>query len=264
MNKPIQEGTPTVAVVPRRDFSARRLNEIVNHPEVRPWVADPSEGVLDLTAAARNRDNVLLMGEHGCCLCFKLMPGLYEVHTQILPEGRGRWALAFVKAGATWMFENTDAFEVVTRVPHGHPAARTLTVAAGMRLEGTRPDGCKFNGVVTPAEIYSLRIQDWLVRADHLIAVGRGVHEEMHRQAHAKGVTATPHEDDENHNRIVGATFNITLGGYVEKAVALYNRWAAMARHPLIQLVSVLPPVIRFDIGTMRLVNGKIEVTPNV
>jgi hypothetical protein len=251
---------PQVSI--ERTFSAKRLNEILNHPDVRPWVADPAEGAIDITSAVRNQNNVLLLGAFGGCLCFKLAPGLYEVHSQFLPEGRGPWALAFVKAGAHWMFTNTDALEIVTRVPYGHQAARTLTVAAGMQLEFTRPDGCMFEGKLTPVDIYTMSLQHWLQKASSLIERGRRVHEEMYAQAKELGVKDKPHADDPDHNRVVGAAFEMAMGGQLMKAIGAYNRWATLSRHAPISLISATPPTIKFDIGLMKIVNGKIEITP--
>lgn len=244
-----------------REFSAKRINEVLNHPEVRPSIAD-GNGPVDITEQVRDPKNVLLMGKFGGCFCYQLAPGIYEVHTQVLPEGRGPWALAFVKAGSHFMFTKTDAVEIVTRVPHGHGTARTLSVAAGMQFELTRPDGCKFGGKLTAVDIFTLHIQAWVQKAAGLIDTGKFVHAEMNRQAKLKGIKEQPHENDDDHNRIVGAVFDMVKGGQIDKAAALYNRWALIARHPLIKPISATPPTIGMDIGLMRLVNGKIELVP--
>ena len=243
-----------------REHDARRINAVLNHPVVRPWVADLGAGEIDLTPAVENGNNVLLMGEHGGCFCFCVRPGLYEVHTQVLPAGRGEWALEFVRAGATWMFTHTDAYEIMTRVSHGHFAAKALTLAAGMKYEFTRDEGPSFKGTHPPCDIYSLRMWDWVQNAGGLVESGQYLHERIQSEAKRLGITTELHGDDENHNRYAGATLEMVLGGQVPKAVLFYNRWAFAARHPMIALVSEQPPVIRFDIGLMTIRDGEIEV----
>lgn len=243
-----------------REHTAERLNAVVNHPVVRPWVADEAAGVLDMTETVASDNTILLMGEYGGCLCFKMLPGVYEVHTQVVPEGRGQWALDFVRAGAHWMFTHTDAFEILTRVPRGHTAAKALTLAAGMNYEFTRPDGCRFRERVLPVDIYGFRIQDWVNHAQGLVERGAWFHDRLHAEAARLGIEDKPHGDDENHNRYVGATYDMVAGGQAGKAVTFYNRWALAARHPTIALISREPPVVRFDIGLLAMRGGDIEV----
>lgn len=252
--------TSRPAVEVSRSFSSKRLNELANHPDIRPTIDDPDKGVLDLSPQIASMDNVFVVGEHGGCLLLKLTPSLYEAHTMVRPEGRGPWALSMVKAVERWMFCNTDACEILTRVPHGHQAARTLSVAAGMSFEFTRPDGGKFKGVMTPVDIYGITIQTWLQKDAGLAEQGREIHDSMRRQADKLGIKDQPHEDDEDHNRVVGACFEMLVGGQTHKAVAIYNRWAQVSRHKPIELLLLDPPTIRMDVGIMRLVSGKLEM----
>lgn len=256
--------TPIATVKIRREYDAVRLNKVLNHPDVRPWVADAGEGTLDVSLQVANRGNILLMGQHGGCLLFRVMPGMYEVHTQVLPNARGAWALAMVRAGAHWMFTHTDAFEIVTRVPRPHRAAKGLTIAAGMRLEFTREGECRFRGEIVPVDLYSFRIQDWVTKASGLEQVGRWFHERMHAEAARLNITTPPHGDDPNHFRYVGAAYEMVRHGQVAKAINFYNRWAVMARHAPVELLCASPVAIRFDIGILKLVNGgkDIEIIP--
>jgi len=245
-----------------REFDAKHINQVINHPVVRPDVADLGNGHLDISPVVENQNNVLLMGEYDGCPCFCVQPGLYEVHTQVLPEGRGKWALDFVRAGMDWMFTHTDAVEITTRVPREHKAAKILTVAAGMKFEFERQDGVCFRGQDMPVDIYAVRIQDWARVAAHALAErGEWLHRRMAEEAARIGLTDKPHDNDENHNVYAGATYEMAAAGQVRKAVIWYNRWAFMARHPLISLVSETPPAIRMDIGLMVIkAGGNIEV----
>ena len=158
-----------------RHRTAEALNEIVNDPHVRPWVA-PGTEPLDLTFQVANENNVCLVGEHGCCVFLKAMPGVYEVHTQVKREGRGEWTNALTRACAHWMYLRTDAYEIMTRVPQGHIGAKAAAQNAGMRYDFTREKECLFRGQMIDVHIYSFRIQDWLVvRPEGLVDVGRSI-----------------------------------------------------------------------------------------
>lgn len=248
-----------------REFDARNINTLINHPDVRADVADLGDGVLDISAPVANKANVLLMGEWGGCFCYCLQPGLYEVHTQALPEGRGRWVLDFVRAGMHWMFVNTDAVEIMTRVPRSHAAAKAVTLAAGMRYEFSRDPGVKFRGVVQPVDIYSIRIQDWIsTHPEALADRGEWLHQRMLQEARRLGVSDPPHDDDDSHNVYVGATYEMAAAGQMRKAVIFYNRWAIAARQKTIALVSEDPPAIRMDLGIMRFRDGDVEVVREI
>ena len=250
----------------KRATDAGHLNAILNHPTVRPWVAPKAEGVLDLTGMVADERNVVLMGELGGCAFLWLQPGIYEVHTQVLREGRGKWTRALTEACVRHMFTRTEAYEIVTRVPAGHLAAKAAAEAQGMRFEFTRPEGCLFRDRPTDVHIYSFRLQDWVVRGDGLAETGAWLHSRMEQEADRLGITVPRHDEDPNHNRYVGAAVEMVLGGRPGKGVAFYNRWVSLARQTRggmlqhVSLVSENPTVIRFDIGLMRFHADDIEV----
>lgn len=243
-----------------RAYDAARFNQILNDPAVRPWVADAQEGTLDVSPAVANRNNILLMGDHGGCMFFALQVGLFEVHTAFLPSGRGEWSRNFLWGVGLWMFTRTHAVEILTRVPHGHLAARTATLGAGMHPAWTREDCCVFRGRPVPVEIFSAKVQDWVWEAPWLAEMGQSFHDSINQQAAALGITEQPHEDDDNHNRIVGLCFQMFRWGQAAKATVLYNRWALASRHRTIELVQADPPVVKFDVGFLTLENGALKL----
>lgn len=249
----------------RRENEADRLNEIINHPDVRPFVASPAAGAIDASSQAQNPNNILLVGDHGACLFVLLVAGIYEVHTNVLPSGRGEWMWEFGVSCAHWIFTRSPAYEVLTRIPEGHVAARVAALRQGMRHDFVRPNGIWFDGCMVDCNIHSISVQDWIRTAPGLVDRGRWVHQRMHEDALALGIEASFHEDDENHNRYVGASIDMAAAGYAVKGVALYNRWAQIARHRTITLLSVAPASIRFDLGIMRFKpNGDIEIVREV
>jgi hypothetical protein len=248
-----------------RHTTAEWLNQVANHEAVRPWIA-PGTEPLDLSAQVSDKRNVLLMGEHGGCLFVQIGPGIFEVHTQVLPSGRGAWTRALSEACALYMFTRTEAYEIMTRVPDGHVGAKAGALAQGFRHEFIREKAYLFRGRLSDIHICGLRIQDWAARAPGMVELGHWLHERMHQELARLGISDPTHEDDENHNRYAGVTLEMARGGQLPKAVLFYNRWASLARHSRggkiahIALVSRDPPVIRFDLGLMKLVGDDIEV----
>jgi len=231
-----------------RTFDAKRINEIVNDPSIYPWVCGQVEGPpLDVSRLLENNAHVALFGEHGGAIFFCHCPGYYEIHSQALPSGRGEWALQAARDAFFWMFTNTDAIEIVTRVPKGNLPARAITKAVHGAYEFTNPNGWVFKGKVIPADIFSWRIQDWIRNTISLSQYGKQVHEDLEKQYEFHGFKHTPHPDNEMHDRWAGAAYCMLAGGYPGKAIDLYNRWAVMADYQPIKLLSVKPPII--DIG---------------
>lgn len=243
-----------------RSFDADRINEILNDPTVRPDVADLSEGQMDISASVKNENNVLLLGEHGGCMFFQILPGIFEVHTVTNLMGRGRWIANFVLDAGDWMFTKTPCFEIVTRVPTEHQGAKRLAMHAGMMQEFTRDGGCVWRGKKMDVEIYSYRIQDWIKRSTTFEEKGRVFHDFLHSEADRLGITASAHADDPEHNKYVGAALEMAEWGQVGKAVSFYNRWALAARHPTVSLLSSSPLAIKMDIGILRIQDGKMRV----
>lgn len=243
-----------------RETDAKGINLILNHPEVRPWVAEFGEGVIDITPAVENLDNILLMGEHGAIFFFNILPGTYECHTQILPSGRGEWSSKFAVAVLDWMFSKSNAWEVTTRVPAGHIGALALAKGVGFRHEFTSMEPCLFMGKTVTASILRVSIHDWLARSAHFFDLGEALHKQMASEATRLGITTPPHAEDIFHDQVAGCAIELARNGLMTKALYLYNRWSVLARHRLISMVSMDPPVIRMDIGDMHIKETGIEI----
>jgi hypothetical protein len=115
-----------------RSFDADRLNSLVNHPSIRPFVG--GKGELDLTRAVGLDCNYFLEGEHGGFFFEWSAPDTHEVHTFILPEGRGVWAFEFALSARAYMAGVTE--HLWTRVPVADRHTRIFTLKAGFRRCG--------------------------------------------------------------------------------------------------------------------------------
>lgn len=243
----------------------RTVNDVLNHRDVRPWIANGTE-IIDISAQIADSRNVFLFGEHGGVGFLHAQDGVYEAHTSVMPAGRGEWTRDMTESCVRFMFTRTDAYEITTRIPKGHIAAKAAAEAQGMRFEFTRENGVVFRNRVVDCHVYSFRIQDWIPRAQGIVKTGEWLHWRMENEANRLGLDIPTHEPDENHNRYVGASVEMMFGGQFVKAVTLYNRWVTLARHirdgqlQHVSLVSVNPLVVKFDIGFMRFHDDDIEV----
>lgn len=144
-----------------RTYSAQRVNEVLNHPSVYPWVIGPFSGVLDCTEAIIDGNMIALFGEHGGYLFSQVCDGVYDGHSAVLPEARGRWAISAAREAVAFMFRNTAAKEIMMACPHGNLAVRGLVRILKAKYRGTIIDGWYLNGQIVPSDIYSLTKSDW-------------------------------------------------------------------------------------------------------
>lgn len=224
-----------------RQFTARLLNKVVNDPSVYDWVRGTFEGPMDLTPIVANHNNVLLMGEHGGILFMQHQQGLYEAHAQVVTAGRGKWATEMTQEALHWMFTRTDAVEIVTRVPRGNIGALALTKRMGFVLEFTRNKGWTKAGQPIPADVYSLKVQDWMRDAPGLKQRGDWFHTKLEAEYERIGANHGIHPDDDTHDQFVGATIDMIFGGQPQKATVFYNRWAVMAGYQPIRIMTLAP-----------------------
>jgi len=228
-----------------REFSAERINVVANHPVVRPWLG--GDGPLDLSSLVANPNNYLLMNADGGVLFQQMEPGLYEAHTQFLPSCRGSDAIEAVKDALRYMFTRTDAVEIVSKVPAGNKGALGLVRAIHGQLQFTREKALLINGEPVGVGYYALPIMTWAGKCEYLAASGQWFHEKLEAAKSATAGAAPLHDDDDAHDRYVGATVEMFQAGQIAKALGFYSRWAKFAGYGPISLIATDP--ILLDIG---------------
>lgn len=119
----------------RRTFDATEVNAAANHPDVRPGMGVQSAGALDMTALVACRRNLFLFGAHGGWSFIWTAPGVFEIHTTVVPEGRGTWAYAAV-CEALALAASLGAALVWTRIRPKDRHTRLFARAAGFEPAG--------------------------------------------------------------------------------------------------------------------------------
>lgn len=226
-----------------RTFDCARADWIINHPDVRPFVAfDTSIYPMSLEDIVQDTRHHLLMGDKGGFLFVQQEPEVYHLHTFFLPEGRGRYALLASHRAAEYMFFGTDCTEILTvspdDVPHSKPPKHM-----GFVFEFHRDNIAVRNGLSIGGSYYAMRYPEWVKRAPGLEKSGQWFH--------AKLEDAATHDDEDVHDRYVGAACRMMAAGQVHKGVFHYNRWACFAGYAPLFIESESPFVLKM--GEQRL-----------
>lgn len=143
-----------MSAVLERSFRSSSINDLVNRPDIRPYVGGDTSKPLDLSKAIEDENNIALMGDYGGFVLIWCAPGTYEVHTMITEQGRGEWALSAAKAGIAILRDEFGARHLWTRVkPEAHHV-RAFTIASGMK-----PCGQKVFDIGSGPEAYN--VYEW-------------------------------------------------------------------------------------------------------
>lgn len=229
----------TVAI--QRSFDPEVLNAVVNDPAVYPWVHGGKEGPLDLTDIVKDPRNVLLAGEHGSMLFMPMAPGLWELHTQVLPSGRGAWTLGLGASAFGWMFTHTDAVEVLTRVPVGNVGAASAVRRAGFSEQWSQADGWVYEGKDVGVGIWSWTLQQWL-RSEFAIWLDTMAEDFL-------AVLAPGVETRADAIRPLGYALAAIRGRQALKGCVFLNRWGAIAGFPPAFVASTDPLTVSLGGG---------------
>lgn len=119
-----------------RSYDGKRLNYLVNHETIRPDIGGDGKSFIDLAGQLQDW-NYFLKGDFGGFFCVWSAPGTFEIHTFILPEGRGEWAFEFAAEGREYMARE-GATHLWTRVPEKARHTRLFTLRAGFKPCGAQ------------------------------------------------------------------------------------------------------------------------------
>ncbi len=204
----------------KRVYNADFINSVINHPSVKEG-AEVKES-LDVSEVAANLNNHILINEHGGFLVIKKMPGVYECHTQFLPEGRGQAAVDAVNEALNYMFLQTDCTRIVTKVNVNNKPVRMFT---GQFF--------KKRGILGDYGYYSLDLECWIETSSECLIQGRLFHAMIEEEV--------KHQDDATHNSYVGAALLMAQNNNVYKGQLAYNRWSVMSGYEPIIILSETP-----------------------
>jgi hypothetical protein len=220
-----------------RTLNADFINGVMNHHAVRPWLG--GEGKVDVSEQVANPDNVCLVNEGGGFLCIQIAPGVYEVHSQFLPQFRGESTVNFTKKCGEYMFTRTNCHTILTQVPDDNVAAAVLAKALGFREVFHRQ-----NGLRGPTSYQKLTLDEWVQNSSYLESDGEAFHDQLTLCKKKHGSELEEHPYDPAHERVVGAVVKMIKHGNHFKAVDFYNSWALFAGYAPITIIQDNPVMI--------------------
>jgi hypothetical protein len=107
---------------------------------------------------------------------------------------------------------------------------------------------------------YAKTINQWANTAPRIMESGNWFHEKLEVAKIAAGSSLPVHDDDEAHDRYVGATVEMMQAGQVAKALGFYQRWAPFAGYAPISLIATNPVVIDIQDAILALKGDDFDV----
>ncbi len=250
-----------------RSFDPAEINAILNDPAVFKYAAAQGFQKLDVTPLIADERNVLLMADGGGVLCIWCDQNTYEVHTNFLKPDRAKQSQSgpYIRnvclAAYRWMFTRTDCMTLLTRIPHHNRAALIFSPLVGWVPEFERKAVWPaIDGEMVDMSFCSLRYDDWVRKTPDLMRIGRAFHARLSDEFRRHGALEEQHADEDCHDLHVGACAEMISGGQIDKAVALYNRWARFAGFGEMAIVARNPAVIDIGNALLQIVGETFKV----
>jgi hypothetical protein len=233
------------------DYS--QLVRVLSHPKVSSYALPDYVTDIDVVAAATLGGIVLAVEEEGRLAGVfsfaEINPAVYEIHTSLLPECKDK--LGAAREAVLWLFANTRALRVITRVPVFNRAAKRFALAAGMHMEYTKEEAFLWRGEWHDVEFMGLGIHSWVWHhAEHFDTYGAVFHSQIHKVNALHGLP--DHPDEPCHDAMVGAALRLHCAGNTQRGIALYNEWAAVSGYAPAKLVSDHDSYVVLSMGALE------------
>jgi hypothetical protein len=211
------------------------INAILNCPDIYRWATmGKPVGPLDVTHAFNQLFTLLVdNGESGCIILDPYSESTMEVHVCLMPACQGHESEEVVKDTLRFVFAETGAMEILTKVPKDHKAADLFTRQVGFVRISDSDD----------LRAYQFSIERWPYLDESLT--------EFCPPELAIEII------DHHQQRVMGAFMLMSLKGFMGKAVSIYNKHARLHGFAPMQIIgmdSVLVggQAIHFGVNTYR------------
>lgn len=136
------------------------VNSIMRHETVYPYMTDdysPPREDFTMADFLQSPHIYTLMPNKMSVFLFHPHNGvLYEVHTAVLPEGRGKAAVEGACAARDWMFTNTRCRKIMTVIPSYNRGAYALARRVGMAQEGIMTKAFLKHGQLVDLAVFTI------------------------------------------------------------------------------------------------------------
>lgn len=152
------------------------VQDIFTHESVYPLISD--DGSLS-PEAFRETENlktvlesksiyVLAPNRYSITIFFPCNSNTFELHTMVLPEGRGKMAIKGAADAFEWMFLNTKCLKIITYVPTFNRAAKVMARMVGFVIEGCNRKSFLKGGVLYDQTLLGITKEDWICQQQAL------------------------------------------------------------------------------------------------
>jgi hypothetical protein len=135
------------------------VQNILTHESIYENISDDMECNKDILAeTALSNGNMLLISpnEFTIFLLSRINLITVEVHTCILPEGRGDIGIKAGKESIRWVFENTGYKKIISWVPSFNKQASLYAIECGFRREGVCKNSFQKDNIIFDMILYGI------------------------------------------------------------------------------------------------------------
>jgi hypothetical protein len=87
---------------------------------------------------------------------------MYEIHSNVLPDGRGKAALKALNESMEWIFENTICRKIISWIPMCNRLALTFAINSGAKKQGHITKSFVKYGELHDQLIYGITQEEWI------------------------------------------------------------------------------------------------------
>lgn len=135
------------------------VQKVLIHESIFESISDDMECNKDILAeAALTSNNLMLISpnEFTVIILNRINLITVEVHTCILPEGRGAMGIIAGKDSIKWIFDNTSYRKIMSWVPSFNKQAAVYAIKCGFKREGVCERSFKKNGIIYDMILYGI------------------------------------------------------------------------------------------------------------
>lgn len=145
----------------RRTHDLTLVRSVFTHESIWAHVNDDGSCAADDWRPAENDDLIYLAVRRdgdviGCLLLVPINHALYELHSAMLPEGRGQGSRETAALMQAWLWANTPARKLMTWVPAYNVPAMAAAVKTGMTQAGRLTGAYLKNDVLHDLILYGV------------------------------------------------------------------------------------------------------------
>lgn len=211
----------------KRSFNAKHIYDILSHEKVAPWTHFEGKSLDFVSAIVGNPNNICLFCDSGGFIFIDMGAGVYEAHTQFLPNDGDRSVLELAQDAAMYLFSKTPCVKIITSKFTENKAISALIDEMSFKFKGGTPE----------RQYYELSFDDWVLSTERLFKTGAAFHDKL-------GDEKDHDDSDSAHDYYAGMVYVLAKNGHLAKGVHFYNEWCKMSGFAPLFVESTLPPVV--------------------